>query len=348
MEQDFNIKHWTNPCPKYNCRKETCKCGLKFVSIPAVLGDDSVNNDVAPKNGLYCNTIVRYEANGNVYLYSKEGIPTLVSNDSCECKGNLVIELPNGITEYGRGEAPISYNEVKEAFEQGRSIFFLDKTLGAEYAIYAVTAFDNTDGVRSIKVEKVGINPYIDGQVGFWLIQSDHSDSWEDTIFIPAIPNRIIRLEIINADTANWIIPDTNGEFGMAWSKGDIISDNLMFRDDAGNNLTIEALYNRLENGEQFLLNIASFSEFAMDESIWASRDSMGASKVIIGKNKTIGMAVESGQNFNVEFYYGSANVLIRPSVGEEPLVLSTVPVGIGKIKDQYIFTTYIYGYDFN
>lgn len=84
MEQDFNKKHWSNPCPKYNCRKEACKCGLKFVSIPAVLGDDSSESDVAPKNGLYCNTIVRYEANGHVYVYSKEGIPVLVEGMCCE------------------------------------------------------------------------------------------------------------------------------------------------------------------------------------------------------------------------------------------------------------------------
>ena len=348
MNLDYNIKHWAKPCPKYDCRKDSCKCGMKFVSIPAVLGDDSSESDVAPKNGLYCNTIVRYEANGHVYLYSKEGIPTLVSNDSCECKGNLVIELPNGITEYERGEAPISYDEVEKAFEQGRSIFFLDKTLESEYGIYTVSAFDNTDGIRSIKVEKVGINPSTDEDVGFWIIKSDHSDSWERLTFIPAIPNRIIRLEITNATTANWIIPDTNGEFGMAWEKGDIISDDLTFMDDLGHSLTIEALYKRLEDGEQFLLNIASFSEFAMNESIWASRDNMGACKVIIGKNKTIGMAVESGQNFNVEFYYGIANVLTRRSVGENPLNSSTVPVGIGKIDNQYVFTTHIFGYDFN
>ena len=82
MEQDFNVKHWSNPCPKYNCRKDSCKCGMKFVSIPAVLGDDSSNSDVAPKNGAYCNTVVRYEANGRVYMYSKEGVPVLLNNAS--------------------------------------------------------------------------------------------------------------------------------------------------------------------------------------------------------------------------------------------------------------------------
>lgn len=82
MEQDFNEKHWSNgPCPKYDCRNNTCKCGLKYINIPVALGDDSSSSPVAPKNGLYCNAIVRYESNNNTYVYSKEGIPVLMSGE---------------------------------------------------------------------------------------------------------------------------------------------------------------------------------------------------------------------------------------------------------------------------
>lgn len=95
MEQDYNIKHWAKPCPKYDCRKDNCKCGMKFVSIPAVLGDDSSESDVAPKNGLYCNTIVRYEANGHVYVYSKEGIPVLVEGMCCESEKITKLTIKN-------------------------------------------------------------------------------------------------------------------------------------------------------------------------------------------------------------------------------------------------------------
>lgn len=73
MEQDFNKKHWSNPCPKYDCRKDLCKCGLKYVSIPVGLEDE-----FKPTNGAYCNAIVEYEGTGEVYIYSKEGIPVLV------------------------------------------------------------------------------------------------------------------------------------------------------------------------------------------------------------------------------------------------------------------------------
>ena len=78
MEIDYNENHWKEPCPKNNCRKNACKCGLRYVNIPAALGDDSNGSDVAPKAGNYCNAIVEYEANGAVYIYSAEGVPVNV------------------------------------------------------------------------------------------------------------------------------------------------------------------------------------------------------------------------------------------------------------------------------
>lgn len=93
MEQDFNKKHWSNPCPKYDCRNNACKCGLKYVSIPAALGDDSAGSEVAPKNGAYCNAVVKYEANGNIYMYSKEGIPVLLNSSTCDCPEEEAINL---------------------------------------------------------------------------------------------------------------------------------------------------------------------------------------------------------------------------------------------------------------
>lgn len=72
---NYDPKYWKQPCPRYDCRKDNCKCGLKFIDIPASLGDDSESSNVAPKNGAYCNAIVKYEANGAVYIYSTEGVP---------------------------------------------------------------------------------------------------------------------------------------------------------------------------------------------------------------------------------------------------------------------------------
>lgn len=75
---NYDKKYWSKPCPKIGCRKNACKCGLKYVNIPATLGDDSKNSKVAPQKGEYCNAIVEYEANKAVYIYSSEGIPVNV------------------------------------------------------------------------------------------------------------------------------------------------------------------------------------------------------------------------------------------------------------------------------
>lgn len=79
MNLDFNKLHWSDKqCPPINCRKAPCKCGIERVFLSATLGDDSDASPIAPKNGDYCNALVIYEANGNIYLYSSDGVPTLI------------------------------------------------------------------------------------------------------------------------------------------------------------------------------------------------------------------------------------------------------------------------------
>ncbi len=70
---DYDKNHWKTPCPKVDCKKKACKCGLRFVSVPAELEQEMV-----PENGKYCNAIVRFEGSGSIYIYSAEGIPVLV------------------------------------------------------------------------------------------------------------------------------------------------------------------------------------------------------------------------------------------------------------------------------
>ena len=84
MEQNYNVNDWAEPCPKYDCRKAACKCGLKYVNIPTSLGDDSEGSAVAPKNGAYCNALVFYEANEHIYIYTQEGVPTLIDVDASD------------------------------------------------------------------------------------------------------------------------------------------------------------------------------------------------------------------------------------------------------------------------
>jgi len=72
-------------CPKKDCHEKNALIFRKVV-IPASIADDRVN---PPKNGEYCNQLVVYEASGNAYLFSSDGIPTLLTTD--------VIELANAL-----------------------------------------------------------------------------------------------------------------------------------------------------------------------------------------------------------------------------------------------------------
>lgn len=90
MSSDCNSCQPTPPL-KPTCPKKTCDLTPKILSIdnpaeiiifhkvvvPASLGDDTV---VPPENGLYKNVLLEYEANGHVYLYSSDGIPTLLNS----------------------------------------------------------------------------------------------------------------------------------------------------------------------------------------------------------------------------------------------------------------------------
>lgn len=49
---------------------------FRKVTVPASMGDDTTN---PPKAGKYCNVILYYEANDHIYIYSSDGIPTLIT-----------------------------------------------------------------------------------------------------------------------------------------------------------------------------------------------------------------------------------------------------------------------------
>lgn len=95
----MNEQHWMDKkCPPINCRKKQCECGLEKVFLSAALGDDSKDSPIAPKNGEYCNAIVVYEANGHMYIYSKEGIPTLITSGGGGDYDEIIKEIQEDLT----------------------------------------------------------------------------------------------------------------------------------------------------------------------------------------------------------------------------------------------------------
>lgn len=61
-----------------NCKIPDPRGNFRKVVIPAAMGDDS--GEFAPQNGAYHDALVKYEANGAIYIYSSDGIPTKINN----------------------------------------------------------------------------------------------------------------------------------------------------------------------------------------------------------------------------------------------------------------------------
>ena len=72
-------------------------------TIAASLGDDT---DIPPENGLYRNVLLEYEANGHVYLYSSDGIPTLLNNGLTSFNDLTDRPLYGGVTMTGSTNIP--------------------------------------------------------------------------------------------------------------------------------------------------------------------------------------------------------------------------------------------------
>lgn len=95
---NYDKKYWdTGKCPKVDCRKGGCKCGLEKVFLATILGDDSKDSPVAPKKGAYCNAIVVYEANNHMYIYSKDGIPTLITSGDGGDYDEIIEKIQKGL-----------------------------------------------------------------------------------------------------------------------------------------------------------------------------------------------------------------------------------------------------------
>lgn len=132
MMENYDKEFWEDKkCPKYDCRKNACKCGLKKVYIPTALGDDSASSSVAPKNGAYCDAIVVYEANKHVYIYSKDGVPTLVDSGNGDY--------------YTKGQVDTLLASKQDELTAGSNITISGNTISATDTTY--NNFVGTDGV---------------------------------------------------------------------------------------------------------------------------------------------------------------------------------------------------------
>ena len=129
-------------CPKKDCHEKNALIFRKVV-IPASVADDRVN---PPKNGEYCNQLVVYQASGNAYLFSSDGIPTLLTTD--------VIELANALKKETdeRKEADTEIWDEIETIEAASDVVDVVGTY-AELEAYDTSKLQDNDLIKVLADE---------------------------------------------------------------------------------------------------------------------------------------------------------------------------------------------------
>lgn len=105
------------------------------VTIPAIMGDET---EVPPTNGLYKNVLLYYEASGNAYFYSSDGIPTKLTYATTDYNALTNKPTINGVTLEGNQSSSslgININDATLTIKQG------DTTLGT----FSANASENVE-----------------------------------------------------------------------------------------------------------------------------------------------------------------------------------------------------------
>ena len=91
------------------------------VTIPAIMGDETEN---PPANGLYKNVLLYYEASGNAYFYSSDGIPTKLTYATTDYNALTNKPTINGVTLEGAltpANLGININDATLTIKQGNT-----------------------------------------------------------------------------------------------------------------------------------------------------------------------------------------------------------------------------------
>lgn len=262
-----------------NCGSK-CRCdsecnGLKKVVIPAVLGDDSADSPVAPCNGAYHNTIVEYEANGVLYVYSSDGIYTKMEGQVTKQYVDQLVEAEADARKEADADLEDHICTVEDALaeeiedrkeadeELQDSVYDLDIALKAEQAERAQ--------------EDIEINQRIDKEVGTLQRQSDDLSERVETIEgkIPnaaSKDNQLADKDFVNSSVSTntaYYISDNGEPFesveALEAYEGDLTNNDYAFvtgTDADGNTYYDRYKYNAEEKAwaKEYRLNNSSFT----------------------------------------------------------------------------------------
>lgn len=120
---------------------------LRKVVIPASMGDDT---DVVPAIGKYRNIILQYEANGHIYLYSSDGIPTAIEANIPQEVLDQIAELENDVDSLERADEELQ-REIDE-LKNSPDVVDIVATY-ADLMAYDTQHLGNNDVIRVLRDE---------------------------------------------------------------------------------------------------------------------------------------------------------------------------------------------------
>lgn len=123
---------------------------FRKIVVPASLGDDTA---VPPVVGKYCNAILYYEANDQVYLYSSDGIPTKITVD-VEALKKQIKDLQEGLASEAniRSEADLEIWQEIETIEASSDVVDVVGTY-AELQQYDTSKLHDNDLIKVLADE---------------------------------------------------------------------------------------------------------------------------------------------------------------------------------------------------
>ena len=124
---------------------------LRKVVIPTSMGDDT---DVPPAIGKYKNVILQYEANGHIYLYSSDGIPTAIEANVPQEIIDEISSLSSSLTQETRdrqGADTVLQREI-DAIKNSPDVVDIVATYAALQA-YDTSSLGDKDVIRVLADE---------------------------------------------------------------------------------------------------------------------------------------------------------------------------------------------------
>ena len=314
--------------------------------IPAAMGDDTV---VVPENGLYRNVLLEYEANGHVYMYSSDGIPTLLNsgltsfNDlsdrpkygGVEMTGDT--NIPDVTDTIGTVQENLTIETTAREEEDGiLSAAIADEIDNRESAVAAVAEDLATEIANRITAD----NGKVDKVAGMGLSANDYTD--EDAATVSHLNRDFVTTGAVTTNASTVTLTNTKYNPNTADGTSEAIVFPVASSEESG--VMSAAIYNQLESNAAQIDAILNGSVSISGLSANVSQIELTDAWMLATGVQTVinGAKINDSDNQKVWTYYTNTQLWYAATntaqVTISPWTNSTTGTVLGSTNDGQIF----------